>query len=149
MTRLRTQAGGPTVRVIAERSHTEVCRTTVARLFSGEHVPRWHYVKGIIGGLGGDADDLKPLWEAAYRSRQPPPQGINHPELRRARREAPEPPPPQGIYEYQQVSVPVEAVAETYTAHRGQGWLPLHAFDGGKGHVWLVMHRFTEDLPDS
>lgn len=139
---LRTQAGSPGVRGIAERSRTDVSRQTIADALRGTHIPRWHYVEAIVTALAGNPDQIRPLWEAAQRTRSRP-RGINHP---RPRHTPEPPPPPEGVFEYQQIRVGVEEVADTYTARQPDGWQPLHVFPASGGNtVWIVMQRFVED----
>ncbi len=137
---LRVQAGSPGIRGIAERSRTDVSRQTIADALRGTHTPRWHYVEAIVTALGGDPEQIRPLWETA---RQPRPRGISHP---RIRQQTPEPPPAEGVFEYQQLRVSVDDVAATYTAQQDDGWSPLHVFSASGGNtVWLVMQRFVEN----
>lgn len=137
MRQLRVQAGSPGIRGIAERSRGGVSRQTVADVMRGMHVPRWHYVQATVEALGGNVDQVRPLWEAAYRAR-PSVGGTNHP---RPRRGQPLPQQPEGGYEYQQLLVDVEAIAATYNAEAPKGWQPLHTFPAGGNTVWIVLER--------
>lgn len=60
---LHQRAGRPGLRVLA---HEAGCsHTTVSKAFSSSRVPAWGILELLIEAMGGDADELKPLWVAA------------------------------------------------------------------------------------
>lgn len=138
--RLVTRAGSPSIRNITERSRTDVSRQTVGEMLRGRHIPRWHYVSGIIEGIGGDPAVFRNIWQEAY-SAQPPPRDISHTELRKLRDL------PVGVHvpaEYQQMRVGDDEVADTCNELDPQGWQVLHVWPGGGNTVKILLRRYLK-----
>ncbi|WP_435110039.1 helix-turn-helix domain-containing protein [Nocardiopsis synnemataformans] len=65
LNRLRSQAGNPSLRKIADLTGRVVSHTTINDIFHGRSVPRWTVVDCLVKALGGDPERFRNLWVEA------------------------------------------------------------------------------------
>ncbi|MFJ2271676.1 helix-turn-helix domain-containing protein [Streptomyces sp. NPDC087849] len=65
---LHLAAARPTPQQIQRRSNGKVPARVVTQVLRGELVPEWETLGALVIALGGQAADLKPLWEAVHYS---------------------------------------------------------------------------------
>ncbi|MDB5060005.1 MAG: hypothetical protein JWO59_3477, partial [Chloroflexi bacterium] len=65
LNRLRTEAGVPSLRKLADMTGHVASHTTISSAFSGRAVPRWEVVQRLVAALNGDAARFQQLWTEA------------------------------------------------------------------------------------
>lgn len=66
---LHARAGRPSVRDISRRAgRGNVSSSTVHNVLKGARVSRWELVEQVVIALGGDRQEFRVLWEAAWQA---------------------------------------------------------------------------------
>ena len=69
---LHTQAGAPSVRLVAGKTSHAISHTTVHAVLQCKKLPAWGQLELVVEQLGGNVDEFKKLWVDARRAKRRP-----------------------------------------------------------------------------